>query len=177
MLSEARIKEAESKVRHYLDDGLLRKIPKIDINVKNIMLKNCEESLKLAEIIFSNNYSNLWTVVCSYYSMFYVANAVLYELGLKVGDKIVHKVTADALIVHVRNKLTKSLIEDYEKSKEEALEIAKVESEEILQSFDSEQIKRSTFQYGMTDQVIKGKAQTSLERAKKLVYEFKKLIK
>ncbi len=177
MLSEARIKEAESKVRQYLDDGLLRKIPKIDINVKNIMLKNCEESLKLAEIIFGNNYSNLWTVVCSYYSMFYVANAVLYELGLKVGDKIVHKVTADALIVHVRNKLTKSLIEDYEKSKEEALEIAKVESEEILRSFDSEQIKRSTFQYGMTDQVIKGKAQTSLERAKKLVYEFKKLIK
>jgi|SRR3989344_8227008 len=177
MLSEAQIKEAERNVKQYINDGLLRKISKQDPNIKSIMLKNCEESLKIAEILFRQNYSNLWTIVCSYYSMFYIANAALYELGLKVGDKIVHKVTSEALIVHIRNKLTKSLLEDYEKSKEEALEIAKTKSEEIIQSFDYEQNKRSEFQYGMTEQVIKGKAQTSLERAKKFVFELRKIIK
>ncbi len=177
MLSEARVKEAESNVRRYIDDGLLRKVTKPDFNVKNIMVRNCEESLKVAEIVFNNGHSYLWTVVCSYYSMFYIANAVLYGLSLKVGDKIVHKVTADALIVHIRNKLTKKLLEDYEKSKEEALQVAKLESEELLRSFDSEQVKRSTFQYGMTEQVIKGKAQTSLGRAKKFVFELSKLIR
>ena len=177
MLSEARIKEAENNVRTYTSDGLLRKVTKPDINVKNILIKNCEESLKVAEMIFNNNSSHLWTVVCSYYSMFYIANAVLYELGFKVGDKIVHKVTADALVVFVKNKLAKSLLEDYEKSKEEALQVAKLESEELLQSFDYEQAKRSIFQYGMTEQVIKGKAQTSLERAKKFVFELGKLLK
>lgn len=177
MLNEARIKEAENNIRQYVNEGLLRRVSKPDLNVKNIMLTNCEESLKVAEILFNQNYSNLWTVVCSYYAMFYIVNAALYELRFKVGDKIVHKVTSEALIVHVRNKLAKSLLEDYEKSKEEALEIAKVESEELIQSFDYEQAKRSEFQYGMTEQVIKGKAQTSLERAKKFVFEIRKLIR
>ncbi len=177
MLSEKRLKEAEDNVRTYISDGLLRKIPKQDLNVKQIMLMNSEESLRVAELLFNNNHSYLWTVVCSYYSMFYIANAVLYELGLKIGDKIVHKVTAEALIVHIRNKLAKTLLEDYEKSKEEALQVAKLESEELIQSFDSEQTKRAIFQYGMTEIVIKGKAQTSLERAKKFVFEMGKLVK
>ena len=177
MLSEARIKEAENNVRKYINDGLLRKVTKPDTNVKNIMIKNCEESLKVAEILFNNNYSYLWTVVCAYYAMFYIANATLYDLELKVGNKIVHKVTSDSIIVHIRNKLAKSLLEDYEKSKEEALQVAKLESEELLQNFDYEQTKRAIFQYRMTEQVIKGKAQTSLERAKKFIFQLRKIIK
>ena len=41
----------------------------------------------------------------SYYSMFYIANAVLIKKGYKTGDKIAHKVTADALITIIRSKL------------------------------------------------------------------------
>lgn len=66
----------------------------------------------------------IWVVVISYYSMFYIANAVLLELGYKTGDKVVHKVTNDALIVLVMDKLKKGLLEEYETAKEDALEIA-----------------------------------------------------
>ncbi len=51
------------------------------------------------------------------------------------------------------------------------------ESEELLKNFDSEQTKRALFQYGMTELVIQGKAQTSLERAKKFIFEMSKLVK
>ena len=177
MLSEQRIKEAETNARSYTSDGLLKRVSSPDINVTRIIIKNCEESLRMAELAFMTGNSPLWAVVCSYYAMFYVANAVLYESGIKVGDKIVHKVTADALIVFVRLKLAKSLVEDYELSREEVLQVAKVESEELLQNFERERAKRSAFQYEMTEEVLKGKAQTSLERAKKFVFELGKMVR
>ena len=83
--------------------------------------------------------------------MYYMANAVLYKLGYKVGSKISHKVTADALIVFVRNKLKDVLLEEFEDIQEEALEIAKIKSDELIESFDLERKKRSKFQYEMTE--------------------------
>lgn len=139
-------------------------------------MKNHQESLTLAENIHSNNLSNLWLIVISYYSMFYIANSVLYKIGYKVGDKIPHKVTADSLIEFVRNKLKKSLLEDYETAKEEALDIAGAKADIILDSFDKEREKRSVFQYS-TDEKIKGnKAKTSFERAKLFSTEMHKLL-
>jgi len=32
--------------------------------------------------------ANLWVVVISYYSMFYLANALLYKIGYKVGYEL-----------------------------------------------------------------------------------------
>ena len=113
MLSSERIKEAEKSVQSYLSDGLLRKE-----NMRNIVfetfMRNHRESLLVARNIFNDQSSHLWVVVISYYSMFYIANALLYKLGYKVGSKVAHKVTSDALIVFVRNKLKNQLIEDYE---------------------------------------------------------------
>ncbi len=53
--------------------------------------------------------------------MFYLANALLYKLGCKVGDRISHKVTADALIVFDRDMVRKSLLGSYEDVMDEAL--------------------------------------------------------
>lgn len=64
--------------------------------------------------------------------MYYIANAVLISLGYKVGDKISHKVTSDAIIVFVRNKLKKELIEEYENIKEDALELISSKTDSIL---------------------------------------------
>ena len=100
--------------------------------------------------------------------MYYAANAVLYRIGYKVGRKVSHKVTADALIVLARNKLMKSLLEDYE----DALS----QTNEILASLDKEREKRSVFQYETTEDVKKAKASTSLERAKLFVFEMEKLL-
>lgn len=64
--------------------------------------------------------------------MYYIANAVLISLGYKVGDKISHKVTSDAIIVFVRNKLKKELIEEYENIREDALELISSKTDSIL---------------------------------------------
>lgn len=176
MLDAKRIKEAESNVRSYLAEGLIKKVSKPDLRVKNVLIKNSEESLKVAETLFKNEYSDLWTIVCSYYAMYYVANAVLYTTGYKVGDRVSHKVTADALIVYVRNKLKDSLIEDYEEAKHQAMEIAGLKADELVEYFDYERIKRGRIQYSTTEEVKRAKAKTSLERAKTFVFEMKKLL-
>ena len=115
MLSNERIKEAEACVKSYLAEGLLKK-EKFRSIVFETYIRNHRESLLIARKLFNENLSNLWVVVISYYSRFYIANAFLYKLGYKVGPKVAHKVTSDALIVFVRNKIKNNLIEDYELS-------------------------------------------------------------
>ncbi len=108
--------------------------------------------------------------------MYYIANAVLLKIGYKVGDKISHKVTADALIVFARDKLKKELIEKYEDVKQDALDLMASKADSLLESLDFEREKRSKFQYQMDERVKKSKSLTSLERAKQFVFELKKLL-
>ena len=116
MLDDKRIKEAENNVRNYLQDGLLQK--QSNQTAKLMYIENSGLSLETAQKLLeleSKIYKPyLWVIVTSYYSMYYIANAVLLEQGYKVGDKISHKVTSDAIITLVRNKLKKKLLEDYE---------------------------------------------------------------
>ena len=171
MLSDGRIKEAESGISSYLADGLLKKEKLRDI-VFETYIRNHRESLLVARKLFNENLSNLWVVVISYYSMFYIANALLYKLGYKVGSKVAHKVTSDALIVFVRNKLRDQLIEDYELASGEALAI----SDNFLQNYDFERVKRSAFQYESTEEIKAAKAKTSLNRAEEFSKEIEKLL-
>jgi len=175
MLDEKRIREAENNIRSYLDEGLLKKTT-MNKQIMDVLLRNAKESLRVAEEVYQKNFSDLWVIVCSYYAMYYYANAVLLKFGYKVGEKIVHKVTSDALIVFVRNKLKKSFLEDFEEAKEEALELAGLKADEIIESFEFERIKRTRFQYEMTEMVKKTKAETSINRAKKFVFEMEKLL-
>jgi uncharacterized protein (UPF0332 family) len=176
MLNKERIEEAEKNIRNYFDEGLLKKIDKVDENIFNVFRRNAEDSLKIADFLHKNNMSSLWTIVCSYYSMYYMANAVLYKMGYKVGEKIPHKVTSDALIVFVRSKLKEKMLEEFEEARDEALELANVKANEIIESFDFERVKRSRFQYNMTEAVKNSKALTSLERAKKFNFEIEKML-
>lgn len=176
MLDKKRIDEAVKNVKFYLQEGMLKKSGVKEESIMRLLLANCKESLKVAEILFNNDYSNLWTIVCSYYSMYYIARAVLYGLGYGTGENRTHKVVSDALIVYVRDKLKESLIEDYEESKDEALEISGNKADELLEDFDFERAKRSRFQYSATEVVMKAKAKTSLERAKRFVFEMEKFL-
>ncbi len=171
MLSNERIKEAENNVRTYIADGLLKKEQYKEI-VFSTYMRNQRESSLVAKKLFQEKASNLWVVVISYYSMFYLSNAVLYKLGYKVGSKIAHRVTADALIVFARNKLKKSLIEDYELASSEALAL----SDNLLQEYDSERVKRSVFQYESTEEIKAAKAKTSLDRSEQFNKEMEKLL-
>ncbi|MDD5651098.1 MAG: hypothetical protein PHF86_11895 [Candidatus Nanoarchaeia archaeon] len=178
MLSDKRIKEAESNVRQYLVEGLLKK--QENETAKEMYVENSDLSLETAQKLLSLETSTykpyLWVIVSSYYSMYYIANAVLLNNSYKVGDKISHKVTSDALIVFIRDKLKKDLIEEYEDIKENALELISSKADFILQSLDFEREKRSKFQYQMDEQAKKSKALTSLDRAKQFVFELKKLL-
>ena len=92
MIDEKRKKEAQSNFRRYLQEGLLKK----DTNelAKNKYLENADLSLKTAhELMQSPLKPYLWAIVTSYYSMFYMANAVLlqygyfYNMGIKLRIK------------------------------------------------------------------------------------------
>ena len=177
-MDNKRIKEAESNVRQYLRDNMLKK--QTNKTAQEMYVENCDVSLQTAHKLLSlesEDYKpHLWVIVSSYYAMYYVANAVLLKVGYKVGDKISHKVTADSLIVFVRNKLTKNLIQEYEETKEDALELTSQRADLLLNNLDYEREKRSKFQYRMDEQIKRSKAQTSLERAKEFVFEMKKLL-
>ncbi len=167
--------EAQKNFSQYLQERLIKK--ETNEAAKAMYAKNADLSIKLAEECMKSSLKPyLWVIVISYYSMFYIANAVLLDLGYKTGSKIVHKVTNDALIVLVKDKVKKSILEDYETVKEDAMEIASIKSEEIIKLYELEMKKRSVFQYNMSEAVQEKKARTSLERAKKFVLEMKKLL-
>ena len=175
MIDTKQKKEAKQNFDKYLQDGLIKK--EKNETARQMYLKNAELSLNLAEeCINSSLRPYLWVVVISYYSMFYTANAVLLNLGYKTGDKIVHKVTSDALIVLVMDKIRKGLLEEYEDAKEDALEIASIRSEELITFYSLEMDKRSRFQYDMTESIQEQKAKTSLKRAREFILEMKKLL-
>ncbi len=174
-MDKERKKEAQQNFAQYLQEGLIRK--EKNETAKAMYIKNAELSLGLAEECMNSTLKPyIWVVVISYYSMFYIANAVLLELGYKTGDKIAHKVTNDALIVLVMDKLRKGLLEEYENAKEDALDIASVRSEELITFFELEMGKRSRFQYNMTETIQEQKAKTSLKRAREFMLEMKKLL-
>src|SRR3989339_884875 len=175
MIDANKKKEAKQNFDRYLQDGLIRK--EKNETARTMYIKNAEQSLNLAEESMNSELRPyLWVVVISYYSMFYMANAVLLNLGYKTGDKIIHKVTSDALIVLVMDKIRKGLLEGYEDAKEDALEIASIRSEEIMAFYELEMDKRSRFQYNMTESIQEQKARTSLKRAREFILEMKKLL-
>ena len=169
-------KKSEENIRHYLNEGMIAKVKEIDKNVLNTLVKNSDESLETADFLSANNKSLLWVIVCSYYSMYYIANAVLYKNGYKVGRKISHTITYHALVVFVKNKLEKKLLEDYAEAREEAEEIARTETQTLIKSFEDEKEKRSTLQYEMTETIKHSKAETSLKRAKHFTDALSKLL-
>jgi uncharacterized protein (UPF0332 family) len=175
MLDKKRIKEAEQNVKSYLNEKLLSK-NSFESIVFDVLMNNSRESIETAKFLTENNKSNLWIIVTSYYSMFYIASAVLYKLGYKVGDKIPHKVVSDALIVFVKDKLKESLLENYEELRDEALLLAKNRAENLVETFDYERSKRGFIQYKTKEIVKTSKAETSLKRAEEFIFEMKKLI-
>ncbi len=174
MLDDETIKRAESRVRKYLADEDLKKKEQSKFII-NALKNNSDESLRVADLLYAEEISFLWVIVCSYYSMFYMANAILSKLGYKVGDHNPHKITSDALIVFVRNKLEKKLLEDYDEAKSEAFELNKL-SDEIIESLELERKKRNNFQYTMTNEILKSKSKTSLDRAKRFLNEIEQLM-
>ena len=170
-MDEKRIKLAEDNFRRYLRDNLIKKERFEDL-IYNTYFNNAIESLKVAEEIFNNKTSPLWVVVSSYYSMFYIASAYVYKKGYRTGHEIVHQIINEAVIVLARRDLEKHYLEEYEEEKQKALSA----SQNLLDSYESEKLKRSAFQYETTGEIKESKAKTSLERAKNFVATLRQII-
>lgn len=203
MITEKEINQAEKNVALYLQDGLLKRDAST-VQFFSFYLNNAKISLLLAEHIykistkmqarkaagFSQDYECLlWVVVISYYSMFYTANAALSKMGLKVSDKIPHKVTQDSLIVYFlkSGRLAKSLLEDYKATQTEVMGIMNANEEDLLKefqvkateliaTFDYQRKKRGEFQYQINTTVKEHVATLSLERAKTFIQEMNRVI-
>jgi uncharacterized protein (UPF0332 family) len=176
MIDKIRLEEAKNHFKRFLAEGLIKK----DTNDTALFtyIKNSDLSLKVAEKLMNDSELKpyLWVVVCSYYSMFYIANAVLLKLGYKTADENVHRVTNEALIALVFDKLKKDILEEYQETMENALEIASARADEVIGNFEREKTKRKIFQYEMSEDLKRGKAETSLRRAKEFAFEIKKLL-
>lgn len=193
MIDEKKLKEAESRVKHYLRDGDI--VTKQQKEFVDFFLTNAKKSLRAANALYDlstdtdmqqkTGYINfdgfLWVVNASYYSMFYMARALLEHEGIKIkSDLSIHLVTFDAVInfFYLNGKLQKRFIEDFAEAKEEASEIlGKQKADSLIEDYFWEKGKRAIFTYNTKEIVIKAKAKTSIERAIKFNQAIKEIIK
>ena len=68
------------------------------------------------------------------------------------------------------------MLEEYEQSKEEALNLAGMKADALIESFEFERNKRSLIQYKTLEFEKQSKAKTSLQRAKEFTKEMDKLL-
>lgn len=192
MLDENKLKEIQSRVKQFLNDGTIK--TKQEVEFVDFFLDNSKKSLRCANALYdlSTNkelqtligYSDfdglLWVVNASYYSMFYMARALLESEGIKIKSELsVHSITFDAMInfFYINGKLQKKLVEDFVESLEETSEIlGKQKADLLMEDYFFEKGKRATFTYKTKNIVIKAKAQTSLQRAIRFNDEIKKIL-
>ncbi len=161
----------------------------------DFFINNARDSLESAKLLFKASTNKevqgllgfpnfngfLWVVNASYYSMFYMARALLESNGVKIrqGSESVHLVTFDALVYYfyLTGKIEKSLIEEFREAGEEASEtLGKDKAKSLIEDYSYEKDKRGRFTYEMGEIAIRNKAETSLNRAIRFNEEIRKII-
>ncbi len=192
MIEEKKRIEAQRRVEQYLKAGTLKtKQPKEFID---FFLNNSENSLNSARCLYdlstNQDYQRqtgyvglkgfLWVINASYYSMFYMARALLAKEGIKLrSDLSIHSLTFDALVhfFYVNNKLQKQLFKLYAEAQEESAEIlGRQRADELIEGYSYEKEKRSTLTYETGEYALQNKAKTSLDRATTFTKEIKKIL-
>ena len=192
MIEEKQLKQAEKRVKQYLDQGIIKTKAKTEYT--DFFLKNAENSMDSAKVLFEISTEEekqkllgftsfnglLWVVNTSYYSMFYMARALLENEGIQIKTELsIHSVTFDALIVffYINGKLEKELLKDFLEAKEDASQaLGKQKADELIEDYFFEKRKRATFTYEMGEILLQSKAKTSLERAQKFRREIKRIL-
>ena len=204
VLDEKKLKEIERKVPIMVQE---EEISKNDENKKlvDFYLENASASLNSARIL--NEVSSqlnpkkqfpfiddsfeayLWVINTSYYSMFYMAGALLAKEGIKVRSAIgVHKKTFESLVyyVYLTKKLPKYFLEIFEEAQQESQELLgkdeilssmQEKTLELMQKYNFELGKRSKFTYQIGEKAKQNKANTSLNRAIEFHNELLQVIK
>jgi uncharacterized protein (UPF0332 family) len=191
MLDNRHIGEIKRNYERLMKEGkILESCPKYT----DFFLKNSINSLTTARVLFalstreelrrkiglSRFDSFLWVINSSYYSMFYLARALLESKGISIKtDLSIHSVTFNAFVYnfYLTGKIERSLVENFREAEREASEIlGKEKARELVEDFSREKDKRGRFTYETGEVAMKGKAETSLNRAKIFNEEIRKII-
>ncbi|MDO8517362.1 MAG: hypothetical protein Q7S33_04535 [Nanoarchaeota archaeon] len=193
MLDNKEIEIIKGNIRRFLNDNSLvkEKLGKFE----NFFINNANNSLDSAKLLFEvstnkniqkaigfpNFNGFLWVVNASYYSMFYMARALLEHEGIKIktDSASIHLITFNALVYYfyLTGKIQKSLVEEFKEAGEEASEIlGKEKAKSLIEDYSYEKDKRGKFTYEMGEIAMQNKAETSLNRAKKFNEEIRKIL-
>lgn len=192
MIDEKKLREAEGRVKQLINEGIIKSNEK-PTHV-DFFIKNADDSIDSAKALFELSTNSqkqesfgftsfnglLWVVNASYYSMFYLARALLEASGIKIkADISIHAATFDAVIYYfyLTGTLQKEFLEDFIEAKNDAAEIlGKQKADELMEDYLFEKKKRGAFTYDMGTVLVQSKAKTSLERAQKFRRELKKIL-
>ncbi len=192
MLEDKQIEEAKDNAIKSINNGQIIKTK--ESRYVSFFIKNSRDSLDSAKVLFKlsidkkkrdylgmpNFNGFLWVINSSYYSMFYMARALLESIGVKIKtDESVHFLVFNALVYYFysNGRLEKHFIEDFEKAQDESSQIlGKEKAKEIISNYSSEKEKRSKFTYEIGEIAMKAKAETSLDRARKFNEEIRKML-
>ena len=192
MVENKKIEEAKNNAIKNINAGLIVKSK--DSKYIDFFIKNAKDSLDSARILFDISIDEkskntlgipnfdgfLWVINSSYYSMFYMARALLESSGVKIkSDESIHFLVFNALVYYFYStgKLEKHFIEDFEDAQEESSEIlGKEKAKEMISDYSNEKEKRAKFTYETGEIAMRSKAETSLNRAKKFNEEVRKIL-
>jgi len=183
MLDEKKIGEIKKNVESFIKNETI--VRRGDGKGVEFFMKNSRNSFNSAKLLFEvstkdelkkvtgfQNFDGfLWVINAGYYSMFYMARALLESEGiiLKTNESI-HFIVFNSLVYYfyLTEKLEKGFIEEFKDAEIESSELlGKQKAKELIEEYFHEKEKRGRFTYEMGEIAIKNKAQTSLERAKK----------
>lgn len=192
MPDDKRIEEAKKNAIKSINSRIIVKSK--ESKYVDFFIKNAKDSLDSAKVLFdvsvNDNTKNtlgipnfngfLWVINSGYYSMFYMARALLESIGVKIkSDESIHFLVFNALVYYFYStgKLEKHFIEDFESAQEESSEIlGKEKAKEMISDYSNEKEKRAKFTYETGEIAMKNKAETSLNRAKKFNEEVRKIL-
>ena len=128
-LNDKKIEEIKRLIPKLIDESLIVKKEEHK-QLVDFFIETAEDSLNSAQLLykvstdiklqdatgFKNLKGYLWTINASYYSMFYMANAILANLGIKIKSEMgIHKLTFDVFVYYfyLTNKISKEYVEQF----------------------------------------------------------------
>lgn len=193
MLEDKKIEEAKNNAIKSINACIIVKTK--ESKYTDFFIQNARNSLDSAKILFDASTNErtksllgvpdfngfLWVINSSYYSMFYMARALLESIGVKIKtEESEHSLTFNALVYYFYStgRLERHFIEDLANAQEESsVTLGREKAKEIISDYSSERDKRAKFTYETGETVMRGKAETSLNRAKKFNEEVRKILK
>lgn len=189
MLDNKKLKEIEKNVARMILENDISKDEKhkelvefytenslISLNAAKILnaVSSDANAKKCFAFIEEDFEAYLWVINSSYYSMFYMAGALLAKIGIKIRSEIgIHKKTFEMLVYYfyITKRIAKRYLEDFIAVQEESRELLGQENEmqekakELIEKYGFEMEKRAKFTYNIGVKAKGNKALTSLKRA------------